>query len=89
MTNFFKVLLEIICWIQIALFPVIIFGILGLILRKITNSDYGTVIIVVSITIGVIFGILLAERVRKKTGCSTLIFRKYFSSDIDDLTTKK
>jgi hypothetical protein len=88
MIRFFKLLLELVCWIQIFLFPVFIFLILGLIVRIVVNHRYEFSILVTFIIVGALLGIVLAEKVRRKTGCSTLIFRKYFSSDIDEITTK-
>jgi len=66
-------IMEIIYWFQIFLAPFLPLSIIGIIIYF-NNTNYGWLCILLMI-LGIIFGILLAERIRRKYGTTTYMGR--------------
>jgi len=67
-----EVIVEVLFWLAIFISPTIIGLISGLIVFLATNNIALTAI---PVLIGLLLGILLAERIRRKYGCSNFISR--------------
>ena len=84
MHKIFFALVEIVCWIQIFLCPVLIFGITGFIGYANLSGGLAYASLIGGIITGTILGIYFAERVRRTIGCSTFLFKVSSSADIDN-----
>jgi len=90
MQKFFHIIIEIIYWIAIFLSPVILFSAIAASIYISNENNFWLSVIVLSL--GVVFGVLWAERIRKKYGCSRYMSKILSTPDIspdDDLQEKK
>jgi hypothetical protein len=71
MSKFFQTLFEIICWILIFISPLLILFIIAAIIYFNNTANQWLPITIISI--GVILGILFAERIRRKYGTTNFM----------------
>jgi len=82
-----RIITETIYWIGFFLGPFLLSGLVSLILWS--SFDVNNVAIMVVLVIGMLTGVLLAERIRKKYGCSEYWSRIYATPDILPIGSKK
>jgi disulfide bond formation protein DsbB len=84
MHKIFFALVEVVCWFQIFLCPLLIFGVAGFIGYANLSGRIAYACLIGGIVAGAILGIYFAERIRRTIGCSTFLFRVSSSTDIDN-----
>ena len=65
-----SVLVELICWLQIFICPVAIFGIVAIAAYNKLPGNAGMALAAASGAAGLALGVYFAERVRRRIGCS-------------------
>lgn len=83
----FNIVIEIFYWILIALCPILIGGILGALVYAYVYTS--TILFFVFQGFGVLLGIILAEYIRRKYGCSTFYAKLMHTPDLDDNKVSK
>lgn len=78
----FNIVIEIFYWILIALCPILIGGILGALVYAYVYTS--TILFFVFQGFGVLLGIVLAEYIRRKYGCSTFYAKLMNTPDLYD-----
>lgn len=73
MKKIFEILIEVIYWIAIFASPVLLSLFIGIVIC--INNEKLLWLSICICSIGIIFGIFLAERIRKKYGCARYIAR--------------
>ena len=87
MIRFFKNALEVVAWFNIFLFPAALFALVGYVVYANNKTGLGISALIFLSLAGVCLGVYLAERVRKRVGCSTVLFRVFTSHDITKSTS--
>lgn len=83
--NFFDKVLELINWIKIFLSPFIISLIIGGLIFLSSNNIWIQSISVLIVVLGIITGIYLAEKIRKKHGTERFMAKIHESPDLDNI----
>ena len=81
MNKTFHFFIELIFWVLTFLSPVSGFGIIAGILYSAFDISFEVVLVILAI--GSVFGILFAERIRRKHGCTNYWSRIFSTPDID------
>lgn len=87
--NFFISFIAVFKWIKIFLAPVFLFGLSGLAVLFNSENTFYEYLGVFCIVIGVIFGIFLAEYIRKEYGLIEFDARVETTPDIDEWLKKE
>lgn len=85
MIKIFRIALELFAWLNIFISVQAIFVIISGIIYYLMPCPLTIVITIIVLLIGFFLGIYVSERIRRTTGCSTLIFRIKSSPDLDNL----
>lgn len=89
MTRIFRIILELVAWVNIFLIPSVILVSAGFIVYSKYKTEIGLIVLIALSFLGVSLGIWIAEKTRKSIGCSTLIFKPFSSNDLTKWTSQK
>lgn len=70
-------------WIKIFISPTLLFGVIGFIIKLYFNSTMGNILFWILMIIGIIVGIVWANKVKRKHGTTHYMSRNDASSDLD------
>jgi hypothetical protein len=84
MIRFLRQLTNLFAWIQIAISPILIGLIAGIVFYSYLSKPFGLVLGIAVTTFGLLLGIRWAEKVRKKNGAVEFMSRVNATTDLDD-----
>lgn len=84
--NFFELITEIIGWISIALSPLLIGALIGIMIYSFKTTDTGLFIAILFACAGLITGVIWATRVWMKTGTIQFLSKLISSGDPENKT---
>lgn len=87
--RFFKMILEVVAWINIFIIPSIIFELIGYACYAQNRNDIGIIIMTLLSIVGLGLGVFVAEKVRRTIGCSSAVFKIFSSNDVTEWTSTK
>jgi hypothetical protein len=84
MIRFLRQLTNLFAWIQIAISPILIGLIAGIVFYSYLSKPFGLVLGIAITTFGLLLGIRWAEKVRKKNGAVEFMSRVNATAELDD-----
>lgn len=88
MPNFFEKTIEFISMVQVALFPIVVFLVIGSICYCYLDAPANLIVAILSIIVGLILGVWYAIYIHKKRGATEFLSRISATPELDEKEKK-